>query len=72
MEYFINYQTERVSAPYKIDDDLKKKLVELGVNIIYEVESEPVVIGTIPDGFVEKVKEIESIVGIFERPLPNQ
>ena len=56
--YFIRYTPEEHKQPYKAPEALKKKLTALGIEIMFEGQFFPDIIGKIPD---EKIEEFEKI-----------
>ncbi len=68
--YFIEYQTDRKTKPYKLSDDVRTKLLEIeGLVIKYEAYSEPTVAVVIPDDKIKDVKSLDSIARIYKDPL---
>ncbi|MBI4140271.1 hypothetical protein HY485_00380 [Candidatus Woesearchaeota archaeon] len=64
--YFIRYKPEQSKEPYHAPEELKKKLVALGVEILLEAEFFPDIIGRIPEDKVKDVESLDGVVDVFD------
>ena len=65
--YFINYKTDQTSKPYKCPEDIKKDLTSIeGLRIVGEGKRRPIVMASIPDDKLDKVKSLDSVIKVTE------
>lgn len=64
--YFLTYKAEEREAPYHPPEELKEKLVSLGVEIVHEIKNFPDIVVKIPEDRVTTVSSLEGIVKLDE------